>query len=196
MRVEVWDDDLGIDDSIGFVELPLLPILSSPGVWTVNGLYDLKIPTGLDPARAAKGLGQIYLQIKFVDDPTKKDEPVPDVTDNIEAQLKEEQEKITGTLKVRVAHATKLLPVDNDSTTSDPFVQVIYAGTTVKSNHKSKTLNPIWNFTSDIKFSVLKKSPPPLTIHVFDHNAILSNNMIGIKEFDLAEVFAHPGIIL
>jgi Ca2+-dependent lipid-binding protein, contains C2 domain len=166
------------------------------GTWTVNGLYELQVPPGLAPKRAANGLGHIYIQVKFIDNPADDKEPqAPPVTDDIETQLKLDQERIEGTLKVVVAHGLKLLPVDNDSTTSDPYVQISYNGKTYKSKHINKTLNPIWNFKQDIPFSVLKKDPPKLSIHVFDHNAILSNNLIGLKEFKLDEVFANPGLI-
>lgn len=149
----------------------------------------------MDPAKGLKGLGQIYLQIKFLSTgmPTEPRND-PAVTDDIEAQIKQKQEKIEGSLYINVIHAKDLLPVDDDASTSDPLVQIFFGEKTVKSKHLNRTLNPVWNFKGNkIDFSVLKDNVPPLILHVIDHNMVLTNSLIGMKEISLTDVFASPG---
>lgn len=147
----------------------------------------------MSPAKAAKGLGQIYLQVNFISTGIPAD-PEPAVTDDIEAQIKTKQEKVEGNLFINVIHAKHLLPVDDDSTTSDPFVKVSVAQHSFETKAMSKTLNPIWTLKGQkIPISVLKSSLPTLLIHVIDHNKLLTNTLIGIKELALDEFIAEPG---
>ena len=148
----------------------------------------------MEPEKAVKGLGQIYLQVRFLSNEMQNDGIDPTVTDDIENQLEKKKEKIEGTLYVNVIHAKDLLPVDDDSSTSDPFVKVTFGQKTIQSKYIKKTLNPIWNFKGNkIPFSVLKEDIPPLIINVFDHN-LLSTPLIGMKEINISEeVLQNPG---
>jgi len=151
----------------------------------------------MDPEKALKGLGQIYLQIRFLSNDMQNDGIEPPVTDDIESQIEKKKEKEEGTLCVNVIHAKDLLPVDDDGSTSDPYVKVTFGQKTIESKYLKKTLNPIWNFKGNkIPFSVLKENIPPLSINVFDRNLILSNPLIGMKEINISdEVLPNPGLI-
>ena len=164
------------------------------GKWTINGLYDIKLPPGMDPAKAAKGLGQIYLQVNFMANGIPDNAVEPPISDDIEAQIKVKQEKVEGTLFVNIIHAKDLLPVDDDSSTSDPYVKVSVGQKSFETKPMKKTLNPIWNLTgSKLPISEQKSSMHTLTINVVDHNALLSNTLIGMKELKLDDFIAEPG---
>ncbi len=195
MNVQVWDHDKLFDDCIGYIEIPLLDMILAPGVWKVNGLYDLKVPEGMAPEKVAKGLGQIYLQAMFLNSGMANQTAEPPVTDDIESQVKAQQEKLEGNLHVNIIHAKNLLPVDDNASTSDPFVKITFNDKTLETKHLSKTLNPIWNLKgSKIPVSVLKSNVPPLGIQVIDHNTIMSNSLIGLKEINIMdELVPNPG---
>lgn len=148
----------------------------------------------MDPKKAKNGLGQVYLQMRFLPQGMDNDGQEAEVTDKIEEEIKAKEEKVAGTFYINVPHAKELLAVDDSASTSDPFVKISFSDKTLQSKTMNKTLNPVWNFKDKIDFSVPKASLPALVIHVIDHNMLLSNVLIGIKEINVEEIIAKPGM--
>uniref|UniRef100_A0A9I9CFJ9 ADP-ribosylation factor GTPase-activating protein AGD12-like n=1 Tax=Cucumis melo TaxID=3656 RepID=A0A9I9CFJ9_CUCME len=85
-----------------------------------------------------------------------------------------------GLLKVKVIKGTNLAV--RDVKTSDPFVTLTLGQQTAKTTVIKSNLNPVWN--EELMLSVPLEYGP-LKLQVFDHDMILSNDLMGEAEIDL-----------
>uniref|UniRef100_A0A0A0LY16 ADP-ribosylation factor GTPase-activating protein AGD12-like n=1 Tax=Cucumis sativus TaxID=3659 RepID=A0A0A0LY16_CUCSA len=85
-----------------------------------------------------------------------------------------------GLLKVKVIEGTNLAV--RDVKTSDPFVTLTLGQQTAKTTVIKSNLNPVWN--EELMLSVPLEYGP-LKLQVFDHDIILSNDLMGEAEIDL-----------
>ena len=47
LMVQLYDDDWGIDDTIGYCNVDWMPCIENSGKWMVNKIYDLDGPAKL-----------------------------------------------------------------------------------------------------------------------------------------------------
>lgn len=77
------------------------------------------------------GLGEIYLQIKFIKEgETEKDSSYPQFLENLEETLQKENQPIKGKLKVHCVHAKDVIISDTwvQGGKSDPYCKVTFPG--------------------------------------------------------------------
>ncbi len=102
------------------------------------------------------GIGDFYVQLRFLKDGEADDGSVPPLLENLEEIVKKENEPRKGKLKVHVVHAKDLIAADSSfiqGNKSDPYCKVIFPdGSTLKTGVTKQNLTAIWKemMTKDI----------------------------------------------
>ena len=185
---KVLDKDTGSrDDDLGQATIDWKDCIDNPGLWRVNGLYDLK-----GDGKFGQNLGQIYVQMKFMKDAKEEDhEGCPTIK-----ELVKEYGRVIGKLKVDIYSASGLYKSDFFGK-SDPFC-IAYLSphpnehltTPVQKN----TMEPIWNFKEKFLFLDIRSRQIPglnLVVEIYDEDPA-SSDLMGSTTINLITFLENP----
>lgn len=104
-----------------------------------------------------KSLGEIYVQVKFLDDGMVDDGKLPDLKQDLKKL--QEDATIVGTLLINVVHAVGLRKADAGlfGSLSDPYAEITFPDKkTLKAPFIKNTVNPKWNYTGTMQLNFPK----------------------------------------
>ena len=94
--------------------------------------------------KKVQDFGEIYVQVKFVEQGM--------IDDNVEPEMIEDIE-LNGTLCINAIFGKGLRVAD--STTSDPYVKISLPNkTSIQSDTIENSLNPVWNFKQNVPIKI------------------------------------------
>mmetsp|Transcript_267 Transcript_267/g.241 ORF Transcript_267/g.241 Transcript_267/m.241 type:complete len:115 (+) Transcript_267:866-1210(+) len=71
----------------------------------------------------------------------------------------------------------------------DPFVRIVYAGMTVRTNTVKENLNPVWNKDLLLPISIPTISDI-ITIQLMDEDSVGKNEAMGCQSFKIDDIIA------
>lgn len=96
----------------------------------------------------------------------------------------------TGTLRVHLRHATGLKSADRNGL-SDPYAKLSLAGQQHRSKTLKKTLSPTWDESFEFKGVLRALLSEALQLHVFDHDLVSQDDVLGHASVDLRALRQH-----
>jgi len=125
----------------------------------INKGLKLTGPQHLVQKLGPAAFGELYLQIKFVPTGHPGTSPAPEVTEDLAAILKAENELIKGTLKFNVIHAKGLVAEDKKPKNIEAICKIKIPGVkdSISVPEGTKGDKPLWDFKKDVKLAVSKK---------------------------------------
>lgn len=154
-----------------------------------------KTPKDRDDLVAEKYLSTLDLLKKGFNEPTKVEfngtslELRFNYYPSFEKLPVEETVQNTGILSLKLVSASNLMAADRNGK-SDPFALVYVDGCKVyKSKILKKTLEPVWNETTDLK--IFSKSSNRVFIKILDWDRAGDNDYLGEAELDLSKIEAN-----
>jgi hypothetical protein len=169
--VSLWDFDLlSANDFLGYVTLDIGPESScKPETLHTKELRKL---TQDDAVRGTLSISYIWIQ-----HPPPVELPDPQAP---------HLSKGTGYMQLMIVAATNLTGMDS-SGFSDPYVAVDAGKNSYKTQHISKSLNPVWLECVDV---ILPAATSFLSLSVFDFDLLSGNDMIGTATFEIGNIAA------
>ena len=126
------------------------------GVWCINNKYKLIGSKDLEAKLGPGSFGEIYVQVRFLKEGMLDDNKEPELLENLEAVLAEQNALIKGTLKLNLNHAKNL--ISKDGKPGNPYCTI-----TVPNNKLAKTqiikntINPIFESKRTFPISLTKR---------------------------------------
>lgn len=118
---------LAKDDILGYVDVDFTKCITEAGTWAINNIYDLSGPP--DVRGQQETLGNIYVQLKFLEEGMVDDMQTCSCIENLKTILSQKQGIFSGILKVFLVHAKNLIKDDEGKdSSSDPFVKFKVSG--------------------------------------------------------------------
>ena len=196
--VKVLDSDtLNPDDPLGKTSINISECVKNSGKWMIDGAFKLepmkseeKKDEDPDEKVEPEDLGNIYLQIRFVQDGMTDNTPPPPPKKDLSKQLQEV--RIDGTLVVYLVHCKGLL-VENPKSCK-VFASIGIEGQSFEDTNYGHNRNPLFNFL--FKKPLKLESPDflkPLIVKVYEKGLIMKST-IGELTVDLKEVVSKENL--
>ena len=185
---KVMDKDTGaIDDDLGQVSIDWMECVNNPGLWMVNGLYNLE-----GDKKFGRDLGQIYVQMIFLTE--VKDQ-------NIEGcstlkEVVEEYGRVIGKFNLDI-HSAEGLYNSDTAGKSDPYCiayLTLHPNESLKTPTVQNSLDPIWNYKGNFLFLDARRRQIKglkLVVNIFDEDP-LSKELLGIVEINTIPFLQMP----
>jgi hypothetical protein len=175
--------------ALGHLEININDIVTKPGKWSYNEIRNLESRPTMARIQDVEFLGELYVQIMFMEKGAKNEPPAPALVEDLESQIKKKM-PIMGMLVVVVHHATELVGVSSENPEStDPYAEIEFPNQQKLSTKILKgTSTPIWNQSFPTKMTITGDNFQPLHITVFN-NTPTEDNQIGFCEIPLSDCY-------
>ena len=191
----IKDKDGDADDLLGYVNVGVEKCFKAPGTWAVNEILQVQ---GELPKEARelshteeRPLGELYVQIKWLDEGMVDDNYKAPLLVNLAEELAGQSGLYKGTLRIKLIHCKDCCKVGKKKVSYQVLFKVP-GGELVKSREVESEKDPVWNLIYTVGVVTSRGMIQPLSVEVLSKEGMFhGDHVLGTKVVSLDECYRN-----